>query len=328
MSTDRGYRSGLKIVNVEPDGYSAEARALLEGIGSLCERRPRNRQELLAAVSDADVLITRLGHRIDSDIFYRADRLSAVVSATTGLDHIDVAAAARRNVSVISLLGEREFLNSIHATAEHAWGLLLAAVRRVPSAYASVIDGKWDRDAFRGQQLFGKRLGILGLGRLGQKVARYGLAFGMRVHAYDPNGAEMDGVTLVQTLENLLTISDIISLHAPHNDSTHHMIGTQELRMLPSGAIVINTARGGLLDEDALVAALISGRVSAVGVDVLEFGDVGSTERQGLSPLITYAKEHSNVVVTPHIGGATFESMDATEVFMARKLIKFIEDRA
>jgi D-3-phosphoglycerate dehydrogenase len=106
------------------------------------------------------------------------------------------------------------------------------------------------------------------------------------------------------------------------------MIGTQELRMLPSGAIVINTARGGLLDEDALVAALISGRVSAVGVDVLEFGDVGSTERQGLSPLITYAKEHSNVVVTPHIGGATFESMDATEVFMARKLIKFIEDRA
>lgn len=309
------------ILNLEPENYSPEARAILERLGEVREG-PLTRDALLDALPDVNVLIVRLAHQIDAEVLAAAPRLRAIVSATTGLDHIDLKAAAARGVTVLSLRGETEFLRSIPATAEHTWALLLALVRHIPQAFASVVAGEWDRDRFKGHDLAGKRLGILGLGRIGEKIARYGQAFGMTVAAYDPYRKDWPaGVRRFASMPELLANSEVLSVHVPLNEETVHLLGTDELALLPRGALLVNTARGQVLDEGALLAALESGHLAGAALDVLwdERGGVAA------SPLVAYARRHDNLLITPHIGGATYESMAATEIFMARKLEAFLQ---
>ena len=261
--------SAVRILNAEPDRYSPEARVILEQIGTV-DNGPLTRGELLARLPEYDVLIVRLAHQIDAEVLARGERLRAIVSATTGLDHIDLAEAEQRGVAVLSLRGETEFLRSIPATAELAWALLLGLVRRLPQAYASVLRGEWNRDAFRGHDLCGRSLGILGLGRIGEKVARYGLAFGMRVLAYDPTRDPwMEGVERANTMDELLAASEVLSIHVPLNERTEGLIGRRELALLPPGALLVNTARGAVLQREALLEALESGRLGGAALDVL-----------------------------------------------------------
>ncbi len=308
----------IRILNVEPEGYADEARATLERLGEVVDA-PLSRAELLAALPRYDVLIVRLRHRIDREIIACGERLRAIVSATTGLDHIAVEAAAARGIAVLSLRGETEFLRTISATAEHTWALLLALIRHLPPAAASVLDGEWNRDLFRGRELDGKRLGIIGLGRIGRKVARYGEAFGMQVAAFDPTDAEwMNGVERTTTLSELLSQSDALSVHIPLNANTKGLIGAHELSLLPPDAVLINTSRGETIDEAALLAALESNRLAGAALDVI--ADEREPERRRQSPLLAYARTHDNLI----IGGATHESMARTEIFMAQKLIAFL----
>jgi D-3-phosphoglycerate dehydrogenase len=312
----------VRILNAEPEGYSAEARSILAGAGEVVERELR-RGELIERLGGFDVLIVRLGHTIDREVIDAAPRLRAVVSATTGLDHVDVPHAESRGVAVLSLAGETEFLRGITATAEHTWALLLALVRRIPAAVRSVAAGRWDRDAFRGRQLSGKRLGVVGFGRVGRQVAGYGQAFGMRVAAFDPgSGQTPAGVDRIVTLEELVERADVLTLHVPFRPQTRGMIGEPELARMPDGGVLVNTSRGGVIDQDALVRALEGGKLAGAALDVVE----GEREDGSLaaSPLLAYAREHDNLIVTPHLGGATLESMEATEVFMARKLVAFL----
>ncbi len=314
--------NGWRILNAEPENYSPQALEVLCRAGTV-EMKALDRAGLLAAVGDIDALIVRLKFQIDEEVFTAAPRLKALVSATTGLDHIDLDCAARRGVKVLSLKGETEFLRSIPATAELTWGLLLALIRRIPAAFGSVLEGRWERDDFKGRDLAGKRLGILGLGRIGSMVARYGLAFGMRVMAYDPHPERwVDGVERKESMAELLMESDVFSIHVPLNPETRQLIGKSELDLLPPGALLINTARGDILDEQALLEALKDGRLAGAALDVL------SNERSDAlarSPLIEYARQHSNLILTPHIGGATYESMAATEMFMAKKLVDYLK---
>ena len=311
-----------RILNLEPQDYSPAARALLDRLGSVTDG-PLRRPELLAQVGGYDVLIVRLAHRIDREVLERAGRLKAVVSATTGLDHIDTACAESKGITVLSLRGEIEFLRSIPATAEHTWALLLALVRHLPEAVQSVRLGDWQRDRFKGHDLAGRRLGILGLGRIGEKVARYGLAFGMQVSACDPfRSGWMEGVTPADSLAELCAASDALSIHVPLNAQTVRLVDAAALAGLPPGALLVNTARGQVIDEPALLAALESGRLAGAALDVLAEETTG---RLKSSPLLAYARSHANLIVTPHLGGATVESMAATEVFMAHKLKEFLE---
>lgn len=311
-----------RILNAEPENYSPQAVEILRTAGDV-RLEQQDRAGLLAAVSDIDALIVRLAFQIDEEVLAAAPRLRAVVSATTGLDHIDLAAAERRGVKVLSLRGEEDFLRSIPATAELTWGLLLSLTRNIPAAFGSVLAGKWQRDQYKGHDLAGRRLGILGLGRIGQMAARYGLAFGMKVLAYDPIPTRrMEGVVQLESMDELLRQSDILSIHVPLNSSTERLIGRRELSLLPAGALLINTSRGDVLDETALAEALVSGRIAGAALDVL------SNERSAAldsSPLIRYARTHPNLILTPHIGGATYESMAATEIYMAKKLTEFLE---
>jgi len=313
----------IRILNAEPDNYSPDARQILTSLGELIERR-LSQVELLQWVSDFNILIIRLGLAVDRKVIEKGHRLRAIVTATTGLDHIDVQFAEAKGIAVLSLKGETEFLRTIPATAEHTWALLLALVRRLPQAVESVRAGEWDRDAFRGHDLEGQRLGIVGLGRIGEKVAGYGIAFGMQVAAFDPYRSDWPrDVQRCSTLADLLQRSDILSLHVPLNTETWHMIGERELALLPPGAVIVNTARGAVLDEAALVDALARGHLAGAALDVIE-GEQDEARRRD-SPLLAYGRQHSNLLITPHIGGATVESMERTEVFMARKLQSWYE---
>jgi D-3-phosphoglycerate dehydrogenase len=308
-----------RVLNAEPAGYAAEARRVLSAVADL-EERAVDRRELLAAVGAVDALIVRLRHQIDGEVFDAAPRLKAIVSATTGLDHIDVERARAQGVAVLSLRGEFEFLRTIRATAEHTWALLLALVRRIPAADAAVRAGAWERDAFRGRELSGRRLRLVGFGRVGRQVAGYGLAFGMDVAAYDPvEGEPMPGVERRPSLESLLADADVISVHVPLDDSTRGLLNSARLGAPKLPAFLVNTSRGEVLDEAAAVDALRGGRLAGLAADVV------SGERGGVSPLREALDEPLNIIITPHIAGATWESMARTEVFMATRLVEFIE---
>lgn len=296
----------MKILNLEPDGYSPEALAILQTLGEVVPGCGDN--------SGIDALIVRLANQIDADFLKDFPRLKYIVTATTGLDHIDLKAAEARGIKVLSLKGEGGFLRSIPATAELTWGLILSLTRNIPAAFESVKRGEWERDAFKGYDLKGKTLGIIGLGRIGEMVARYGEAFGMRVIYHDPNK-----FACVNSLETILARADIISLHVPLNDDTRGLIEERELAIMKPGSYLINTSRGEVIHEAALLAALNIGHLAGAALDV-----VCDERGERNLALLAYARAHDNLIITPHIGGCTFDSMEATEVFMAKKLAKAI----
>ncbi|MCX6995972.1 MAG: D-glycerate dehydrogenase [Kiritimatiellaeota bacterium] len=314
----------LRILNAEPVGYSDEARAGLNELGELQEEAC-DRARLETLVTAAEVLIVRLAHRVDNALLARAPQLRVVVTATTGLNHIDLSAAAAHGVEVLSLQGETDFLRHVTATAELAWGLTLALARRLAPAWAQAKSGHWDRDALRGTELSGKTLGILGLGRLGRIVADYARTFRMRVCAHDPAIVEPPaGVTLCG-FEETLAVADVLSLHVTLHAGTRGLLNTAAFARMKPGVLIVNTARGEVIDERALIVALESGRVAGVAADVLCGETSGDPAWLKHNPLWQFAQTSERVLLTPHIGGATRESMAATELFMVGKLKRFLE---
>lgn len=312
----------MRILVSESRGFSPAAVARLQALGDV-SLADLDAEGLRAGVADAHVLFVRLRNRVDAAVLDAAPSLRAVVSPTTGLDHLDLGELDRRGVAVLSLRGEADFLRTVTATAEHTWGLLLGLVRRLPAASASARQGVWDRDRFRGRELKGKVLGLVGLGRLGSMVARYGVAFGMRVVAFDPYREAWPGdVDRAPTLEALLAQADVVSLHVPLDDETRGMLGADALRLMKPEAVLVNTSRGGVVDEEALVEAVRSGRVAGAALDVVE-GE-GRPGGPAGSPAVRFAGEDDRILVTPHIGGATLESMENTEIFMAEKLARWL----
>lgn len=314
----------MRILVAESRGFSPAAERRLRELGDVT-LADLDQAGLLSAVAGADVLVVRLRNRVDAEVLAAAPRLRAVVSPTTGLDHLDLAALEGRGVAVLSLRGETQFLRTVTGTAEHAWALLLALVRRLPAAAAAARTGDWDRDRFRGRELAGKTLGVVGLGRLGSMVARYGTAFGMRVVAYDPYldpwpaGAAPERVP---SLAALLAASDVVSLHVPLDHGTRSLMDSAALATMKPGAVLVNTSRGSVVDEAALVEAVRSGRLAGAALDVV----VGETAPGGAaaSPAVAFASADDRILLTPHIGGATLESMENTEIFMAEKLARWL----
>jgi D-3-phosphoglycerate dehydrogenase len=282
-----------------PEPLSEEGLARLRGAPDVeveAVDQPLTREALIAALPGHDALIVRSVTRVDHEALARADRLKVVGRAGVGLDNVDVEAATAKGVLVMNTPGA----NAV-ATAEHTWALLLGLCRRVAEADASMRAGKWERKRFTGVQLAGKTLGVVGLGRVGREVARRGRGFGMRVLAHDPylsaEAAEDLQVELAE-LERLLAESDVVTLHAPLTDATRNLIDAGRLAGLKPGALLVNCARGELVDEDAVAAALRGGRLGGAAFDVF------AQEPPWGSPLL----ELPNVVVTPHLGASTVEA--------------------
>ena len=319
---DSGHKKvPIRILNAEPVGYCREAQELLSQIGQVDELGPD--ESLSDRIANYEVLVVRLGYQVNSLLIDKAFNLKAIVTATTGLDHVDVNYAKDKGINVLSLQGEYEFLRSVTATAEHTWGLLLTLVRNIPEAFNSVKQGRWERDQFRGRDLCGYNLGIVGVGRIGEKIALMGHAFGMNVGGFDPyTPNRVNGIQYFDALHPLLKWANVVCLHVPSNEETRHLIGSDEFAALSKGAYLINTSRGDIIEEDALLVALETGHLAGAALDVLKNETKISENIE--NALIDYARRNDNLVITPHIGGATYESMEKTEVFMAKKLKRFI----
>jgi D-3-phosphoglycerate dehydrogenase / 2-oxoglutarate reductase len=267
-----------------------------------------DRSALLPALSGADAVLVRSATKVDAEALAAAPNLKVVARAGVGLDNVDVAAATARGVMVVNAP-----TSNITSAAELAIGLLLAVARNIPAADASLQGGQWKRSKFTGVELDGKTVGLLGFGRIGVLFAQRIAAFGVEILAYDPYvqpaRAAQFGARLV-TLEELLEQSDFISVHLPKTPETAGLIGAAELARTKRGVRLINAARGGLVDEAALAAAIRSGQVAGAGFDV--FAAEPCTD----SPLFGLP----GVVVTPHLGASTAEAQDKAGLAVARSV--------
>ena len=309
----------LKIVVSESREFSPRAANLLRQAGQVVFA-DLDRQGLLAAVREADVLWVRLRHQIDAEVMTAGPRLKVIVTPTTGLNHIGLQEAEHRGIRVLSLRGETAFLRDIRATAEHTLALMLTLLRRLPAAVTHVHDGGWDRDQFKGHELHEKTVGVIGYGRLGRIVARYLKAFDVRILATDPhvNAAVVEPGIALLTCEALLREADLVTLHVNLCEETYRFFGPAQFATMKRGAWFINTSRGELVDEQSLLEALQSGHLAGAAVDVLAAEHYTG---MGEHPLVAYAREHDNLIITPHIGGCTVESMAKTECFLAESLV-------
>jgi phosphoglycerate dehydrogenase-like enzyme len=255
---------------------------------------------LRAALPTLDGLVeatTRLS--LDAAAFASASHLRIVSVAGTGDAHIDRDAAATRGIMIRTLTEDRALLETLEPTAEHTWALLLACARRITEASQHVLAGDWERERLPGVLLAGRHLGILGLGRLGRKVARYGAAFGMHVIAYDRSGhpEPPDGVCMVD-LDTLFATADVLTIHIPLDASTRGLVDRRLIRLLRRHAILINTSRGAVLDEAALLDALRSGAIAGAALDVLTNEPPAPDD-----PLVALARTDHRLLITPHLGG-------------------------
>jgi D-3-phosphoglycerate dehydrogenase / 2-oxoglutarate reductase len=268
-----------------------------------------DRTELLARVADADALVVRSATQVDAEVLAAGRNLKVVGRAGIGLDNVDVKAATRLGVMVVNAPQ-----SNVISAAEHTVALILAQARNIPQADAALREGRWERSRFQGAELYGKTLGIVGLGRVGALVAQRLNAFGMRVIAYDPyvsrDRAAQMGVELASLVE-VLTRADVVTVHLPKTPETTGLIGERELAAMRPGARLVNTARGGLVDETALAKAVESGHLGGAALDV--FSEEPTTQ----SPLF----QLDRVVVTPHLGASTAEAQDKAGVAIAEQLI-------
>ena len=306
----------IRILIAEPRDFSPAALAVLREVGEV-ELRGVIPGEIAREFGCYDVVWMRLGHRVNAADLGEGPRCRLIAVPATGVDHLDLQACAERGVRVLSLRGETDFLRGLRATAELTVALALALVRRLPEAAEHVRSGGWNRDLFRGRELAGKTAGIVGVGRLGAIVAQLLAAFGMRVLGVDPRTDFPEHLAeRRESLDDLLHDSDLVSLHVPYCAETRHLIGSPQLATMKSGAVLVNTSRGGVIDETALLQSLASGRLSGAALDVLD----GEPEIDLTHPIIAAAVSDRRLLIVPHLGGNTWESLERAETFMAQKV--------
>ena len=266
--------------------------------------------DLLRAIPEFSGLVVRSETKVNKAVLEAGTQLRVVGRAGVGVDNVDVETATRRGVIVMNAPGG----NTI-STAEHAFSLLLCAARKIPQAHRVVQSGKWSRKEFQGVELYNKSLGIIGMGRIGSERSRRAIAFGMRVLAFDPylaaTRARTLQVELIDDLDDLLREADFITLHTPLTPETHHLLNAERLSRLKRGVRIINCARGGLIDEAALVDALRSGQVAAAALDVFE---------QEPLPADSPLRELPNLVLTPHLGASTAEAQESVGIEIAQSI--------
>lgn len=264
--------------------------------------------ELIKTIPDFHATVVRGATKVTKNAIEAASNMELIVRAGIGLDNIDVAAAQEKGIQVTNTPAATSI-----SVAEHAFGLMLAAVRNHGRANLSMKEHKWEKKILSGTELYGKILGIIGIGRIGQEVAKRAIAFGMKVIAYDVIDVKTDLDVKQVDLEELITQADIITLHIPLTEDTKHIISEAAIEKMKDGVIIINASRGGTVDEAALLRALESGKVRAAGLDVFE------KEPPDDFSLV----DNPNVIATPHIGAAAKEGQKRAGM----EVVKILKER-
>ena len=273
------------------------------------------------------MIVTGLEEKILLPVIRSARRLRLIGSRTTQLRYIDLDECRRRGIKVVNIKTGSLVLKNTPSTAEETMALILALSRNIPWAFDALKRGKWERRKYGGTEMKGKTLGLIGFGRLGKLVAGYARAFGVRVCAYDPFVSAVDmrrhGVRKT-TLAELLKKSDIVSVHATYDDSTFGMLTHAHFRLMRPHALFINTARGEITDEKALLLALKSRWIRGAAVDTLAGEKPDGSHLSG-NPLVAYARVNENLIILPHLGGATKEATEKTQNYISVLVVKEIK---
>lgn len=304
----------LNILVAETLNFSPQAVEGLKQLGNVT-LQDIGRENLTDALGTYDVFWFRLKFRIQEEDFPANTRTRYILCPVTGLDHIDLNACQKRGIQVLALKGETDFLKTVRATAEHTLGLTLSLLRNTSQAIQSVNGGVWNRDLFKGHEIYGKKVGIVGVGRLGTITAGFFKAFGAEVYGYDIKEFDASICNKVDSLLELAAMVDILSIHVAYNDGSRHLIDKTVFEKMQPHAILINTARGGVVNSEDLLNALDNKTIAGSALDVIE--DEYNIKQ---NPLINFASRNSNLIITPHIGGNTYESFAKTELFLLDKL--------
>jgi len=301
-------------------GADVGAAAAEEAVADFADviRVPSHPSDVETRIKTSDALLdASMKVPITDAMVASAANLKIISCATTGSDHIERTELNRRGIPVRTLMEDKQLLLNLTPAAELSWALLMASARMLPAAIDHVKIGGWDRELFPGIMLNGKRIGIIGCGRIGTWMSRYARAFGMDIVGYDPFVSEFPPQIKPVSLEELARTSDFITIHVPLTEDTKGLFSQSCFEQVKPGAILINTSRGAVIDESALLNALESKRLNAAGLDVL-----ADEPEVAKSPLVQYAKTHHNLILTPHCGGFSY---DAVKIVCRRAAEKIVE---
>jgi D-3-phosphoglycerate dehydrogenase / 2-oxoglutarate reductase len=307
----------MKIIYLGADvGFKAMSEEL--GGHAVAEHADASAKDVAEVLKDAHGLLdASMKVRITNEMVQKAENLKIISCATTGSDHIDREELEKRSIPVRTLKEDRDLLLNLTPAAELSWALLMACARKLPAAFDHVKTGQWVRELFPGIMLRGKRIGIIGCGRIGGWMGRYAKAFGMEVVGYDPYADPLPQGFVPVRLQDLMQTSDFITVHVHLTEETQGLVSRECLEMLKPGSILINTSRGAVVDESALLQALQTGRLGGAGLDVIE-GEPDTDKH----PLVEYARTHDNLLITPHCGGFSPDAVALVCAHATKKIIK------
>lgn len=303
----------MKIGILESKDFSVEVIEKLSYIG---EVSTFNEKDINSFLEDKEILFIRLKHFIGKDILSQAKNLKYICTPTTGLNHIDLEECEKRGIKIVSLKGEYEFLSTIRATPEYTFGLVLSLLRNYKDAFLNHKNTKWDRELYKGFELYKNSVGIIGFGRVGKILAKYFEAFEAKVYFYDIDDSikEIYGTTKCKSIKEVVQSSNVVVLSASYAESSHQFFDKKYIDLLEN-KYFINTARGELIDEEYLIMKLKQSFFKGVAIDVIQ----NEQSNNNLDKLLKLT-ESNNLIVTPHIAGATYSSMYRTEEFIVNKL--------
>jgi D-3-phosphoglycerate dehydrogenase len=309
----------MNVIFLGPESHEQFVKKLLPNfnvIYATSEEQVDKCIELADVIFDAYMKVPFNEKRIN-----RAENLKLFITATTGASHISTITLEQKEIPLLTLKGQEHITRGLTAAAEHSWLLLMAVARQLPIALKETIEGGWDRNKFPGVMLKGKSIGIVGCGRIGEWVGRYANAFGMTVFGFDPNTTPNPEIFQNTELDEMLSKVDFVSIHVPLLDSTKLLINAERIAKMKEGAIFVNTSRGEIVDESALLTALESNHLKGAGIDVITAEPYIEND-----PLIVYSKTHSNLLITPHIGGFSPDALDVVLKFSCDRINSFFND--
>ncbi len=281
-----------------------------------------SRIKTLRLLEDVNIYISSAAIKVDQEFLKYAKNLKFIFSPSTGTDHIDLKELKKRNVKLITIAKNYSLLKQFTSTSELSFALLLLLIRNLNSACKDVKNGNWGREKFTGNQLYKKTLGIVGYGRLGRISAKIAKGFSMNIVANDVI-KKKNNIKFV-SLNKLLKLSDFIFIHVHLNKNTVNLINKNNIRFMKRSAILINTSRGKIINELDLLNALKSKRIRAAGLDVID-GEWLDKRKLLKHPLIKYMKKNNNLIIVPHIGGSSVESINGARIFIMKKLLKLLK---